>query len=288
MILVTGASGLFGRALARRLIAEGRTLATVGRSAPATIEADLRIRAHAVKTLNATGPNVVVHLAGGRGTDRFDLYERNVLTTVQVLEAAATLAKAPFVIVMGSAAEYGIGEEVPISEEASLRPVSDYGQAKVAQTTLAQSMGKRYGIPILVLRPFNPVSPDLARGSALGSARSQLLAGRGTTRRLTLGRLDVVRDFVSVDTIIEAVVRAIDRGPMSGVINVCSGIGIKLQQVVHAMATQLDVGLSIETDPYLATLPAADVVVGDPSKLRSVLGIEEMVTPASIAARLLS
>jgi len=288
VILVTGSGGLFGRALTRRLRAEGRPFAGVGRSGRATIEADLRVSAEAAYVVNSTQPDVIVHLAGGRGMDRFDLYERNVLTTVQVVEAAASLGSVPFVIVMGSAAEYGEGAGVPISEDNSLRPVSEYGHAKVAQTTLALAMGKRFGIPILVLRPFNPVSPELEESTALGNARAQLLAGEGSTRNLTLGRLDVIRDFVPVDTIVEAIVRCIDRRPESGILNICSGNGITLEQVVLAMATKLGVGLSIEIDSDLARLPAPDAVVGDPSKLRSQFGIEALVTPASIATELLS
>jgi len=275
MILVTGSSGLFGRALIGRLSAEERPFATaVG---------DLRDRAVADEAIQHGSPTVVVHLAGGRGKDSSDLYERNVLTTVNVLEASARAQHAPAVIVMGSAAEYGPGSLERLSEDHPLHPVSDYGAAKVAQTTLALAMGERMSVPVTVLRPFNPVSPELGRDVALGNARAQLLESPGTTRHLTLGRLDVVRDFVPVESIVEAIIRAADHPLPGEVINVCSGVGIAIGDIVQAMAARLGVSVVVGTDPELARIPGGDAVVGDPARMERLLGLHLRPTASSLA-----
>jgi nucleoside-diphosphate-sugar epimerase len=279
MILVTGSSGLFGRALTSRLLDEQRAYsAAVG---------DLRDRAVAVAAVEACRPEVVVHLAGGRGKDRMDLYERNVLTTINVIEAAALSQPVPAVIVMGSAAEYGAGGGKPLSEDDPLRPLSDYGIAKVAQTTLALAMGERLAVPVTVLRPFNPVSPELGREVALGNARAQLLDGSGPTRQLRLGRLDVIRDYVPIDVIVEAIVRVIDRPYPGGAINVCSGIGILLADIVAAMAERLNVSLITEVDENLSQLPAPDAVIGDAACMERLLALHASPTPRLLAGILL-
>ena len=275
MILVTGSGGLFGRALIRRLVAEQR---------PYTSSAgDLRDRDAAREAIESSRATVVVHLAGGRGKDRFDLYERNVLTTVNVIEASACARPVPAVIVMGSAAEYGAGSTERLSEDHPLRPVTDYGAAKVAQTTLALAMGQRLSVPVTVLRPFNPVSPELSRDVALGNARSQLLENPSPIKRLTLGRLDVIRDFVPIDTITDAITRAADRHLPGEVINVCSGAGFAIGEVVKAMAARLGVSFVAEIDPALAGIPAGEAVVGDPSRLERLLGLRIGPTAASLA-----
>jgi GDP-4-dehydro-6-deoxy-D-mannose reductase len=244
---------------------------------------DLRDRAVAIAAVEACRPEVVVHLAGGRGKDRMDLYERNVLTTINVIEAAAMLQRVPAVIVMGSAAEYGAGGSQPLSEDDPLRPLSDYGIAKVAQTTLARAMGERLAVPVTVLRPFNPVSPELGPEVALGNAREQLLEGSGPTRHLVLGRLDVVRDFVPIEVIVEAVVRVADH-PLAGeIVNVCSGVGIAIGDIVTAMARRLGVSAAMDVDEDLACIPASAVVIGDPTRMETRLGLEISPTPESLA-----
>jgi GDP-4-dehydro-6-deoxy-D-mannose reductase len=275
MILVTGSGGLFGRALTRRLLDERRAYSAA--------EGDLRDRAVAITAVEACRPEVVVHLAGGRGKDRMDLYERNVLTTISIIEAAALSQRIPAVIVMGSAAEYGAGGNRPFSEDDPLRPLSDYGIAKAAQTTLAQAMGKRLEVPVTVLRPFNPVSPELGRETALGNAKAQLLEGSGPMRQLVMGRLDVVRDFVPIDVIVNAIVRVFDHPLPGEVVNVCSGSGIKLGDIVNAMARRLGVSAVTEVDEKLAHLPAPDTVIGDPTHMKTLLDLETNPTPETLA-----
>jgi nucleoside-diphosphate-sugar epimerase len=280
MILVTGHGGLFGRALTSRLRQEGREFAILARGGPA---GDLRLREVAGAALDSHKPDTVVHLAGGRGASRSDLFERNVLTTVNVIEAASVLTHTPSVIVMGSAAEYGAGRAEPLTEDDPLRPVSEYGLAKVAQTAMALSLGERLSVPVTVLRPFNPVSAELGREVALGNARAQLLEGTGPSRRLRLGRLDVVRDFVPVEFIIDAITGVVDLRLEKEVINVCSGVGIELGDVVDAMAALLEVSFVVDVEEDLAALPAGDIVVGDPSRLEQKLGLRTRPTPESLA-----
>ena len=280
MILVTGSGGLFGRALIGRLLDEQRPYSTaVG---------DLRDRATAGAAIEACRPTVVVHLAGGRGKDRLDLYERNILTTINVIEASARAQRVPAVLVMGSAAEYGAGSKERLSEDHPLRPVSDYGAAKVAQTTLALAMGERLAVPVTVLRPFNPVSPELSRDVALGNARAQLLENPGTTKHLTLGRLDVVRDFVPIDLVVDAIIKVVDRALPGEVINVCSGLGITLGDIVNAMAERLGVSFVAEVDPDLARSPAGETVIGDPTRMERSLGLHVSPTAESLAETMVS
>jgi nucleoside-diphosphate-sugar epimerase len=281
MILVTGHAGLFGRALTTRLRGESREFAILERGGHGG--GDLRVREVATAALHSHTPDTVVHLAGGRGHSRAELFERNVLTTSNVIKAAADSQPIPGVIVMGSAAEYGAGRGEPFHEDDPLQPVSDYGLAKVAQTALAISLGERLSVPVTVLRPFNPVSAELGREVALGNARAQLLEGRGPNRRLRLGRLDVVRDFVPVEFIVDAIIAVIDRRHENDVINVCSGVGIKLGDVVAAMAAVLGVSFVVDLEEDLAALPAADIVIGDPTRLEEKLGLRSHPTPESLA-----
>lgn len=279
-VLVTGASGLIGQELLRRL---GAAAVTAGRSR----ERDLSAPGEAAALIHSVRPATIVHLAGGTSPDRHEVYRKNVLPTVHLLEAAARLERLPYCIVIGSAAEYGEASDRPITESSPLRPVSDYGRAKLAQTTLAESISRSTGLPLTILRPFNVVSPRLPASTALGNMREQLLRGPGPETTVECGRLDVIRDFVPLSAVAETIGKLIG-SPAPGTINVCSGTGIELGSILRAMAGRLGRGLKIVQKPELLAIPAAPRVVGDPARLAEVTGLRIEVTAASIAEILIS
>ena len=302
-LLVTGAGGLVGRELLPALGSGPDEVFALGRS-PADLPAyrvcDLGDPEATRRVVAEIRPDAVIHLAGGTAASRHALYRDNVLSTVHLLEAAAGLAAAPYCIVLGSAAEYGNIAAELIDETSPLEPCTAYGRAKAAQTTLAESICRQHGIPLTVLRPFNLVSPHLPLEPALGSLRRQLLAsgvaeekapGEGSerkVRRVRCGRLDVIRDFVPVAFVVAAMQRLLAAPAPGLTINVCSGVGIELGELLTAMARRLGVELAVEIDPVLAALPAAPRAVGDPARLRQRLGLAIAPTPEALAELLLA
>jgi nucleoside-diphosphate-sugar epimerase len=120
--------------------------------------------------------------------------------------------------------------------------------------------------------------------------RRQLLAAAGRERSVRCGRLDIVRDFVPLADVVETVRRLLAQpvAEVSGrVIDVCSGVGIALGEILAAMAKRLDVDVRIVHDPDLAALPAPLRAVGDPAALLAAVGLAISPTPESLAGLLL-
>lgn len=286
---MAGATGLIGAPFLRTLLDLGLDVHGVSRSASGsafTHAADLVSAAAAEDLVARLEPTTIVHLVGGTSGDASRLHQLNVETLANVMAASSRLSQPPRVIALGSAAEYGEPQDGIATESSPTNPVSAYGRAKLAATSLARELSRSSGVPLTVARPFNIVSPRLPADSALGNVRRQLLAQTGDRRVVRCGRIDVLRDFVPLDFVVDALVAVALAAEPPAVVNVCSGTGIVLGDVLDAMAIRLGVTVDVEPVAELVAIPAALRIVGDP-RLLAELGLSCDPTPESLAHVLL-
>lgn len=278
-VLVTGACGFVGKALTPVLREAGHVVVTTSLSGEDADEQGIDLSIDAGPLLEKVRPQTVVHLAGGT---RGDVLRSNIYTTARVLEAGALMSPPPHFVIFGSAAEYG-GSEGLLTEESPAKPLSDYGHIKAAQISLAKNLACLKVLNLTVLRPFNVVSPDLPPSTALGRLRRLMMQAAGPEPVIACGRLDIVRDYISLEFLVNAIVRTVALLPHGHTINVCSGTGISLWELLDEMASRLGLRPRFEVDPGLAAIPAASRVVGNPSKLENQLGVSFDAYPSRIA-----
>ena len=288
-VLVIGATGLLGAPVAQALTRRGHEVHRASRNvelSPTSHRLDLTDVDETHRVLKTVHPAVVVQMTGGMAQDPVRLAEINIVPTVNLMRAAARSDEPLALFVSGSAAEYGDPGKDLASEEHQTHPMSPYGWVKVAEIATARELARLHGLDLTVIRPFNPVLPELPRATALGNFRHQILTGEGRKRTITCGRVDVIRDFVTSTFVGDAVAELVEYPP-GGIINICSGVGVRLGEVMGAAAILLDVELELEEDPILAGLPAPSVIVGDPRRLHSLIEARANSTPDSLASALL-
>jgi len=288
-VLVVGATGLLGGPVAEALSRRGHEVHRAARNiepAPTSHRLDLNDIDETHRLLETLRPAVVVQMTGGLARDPVHLAEVNIVPTVNLIRATARIDEPPAIFVSGSAAEYGDPGEDRASEETPPRPMSPYGWVKVAEVATARELARLHGLDLTVIRPFNPVLPELPQAAALGNFRHQLLAGEGRARTVVCGRVDVIRDFVTSSFLGDAVAELVEHPP-GDIVNICSGFGVRLGDVMEAAARLLDVELELIEDPVLAGLPAPSVIVGDPSRLHSLIEARANSTAESLADVLL-
>jgi len=286
-VLVTGASGYVGQAVAAALreVLPCRTTSRSGARSTDHLPADLTRAEEAAAVLRWAEPSTVIHLAGGRAATTAATYAANVSTTASLLLAAAHEELRPYVIVLGSAAEYGAGAR--ISERSPVAPGSPYARAKTAQVALARRLAGRERIPLTVVRPFAVVGPGMPAATVLGDLRRRLLAARTPRPELRCGRLDSVYDFVPVD-FVAAVLRRLTIEPQPGLtLNVCSGTGLTVGSVALAMAGRLGLRPTFRPDPESAATPRPPLAIGDPQLLADLFELRFDATPGTVAAAVL-
>ncbi len=284
-----GATGLLGGPVTEALSRRGHEVHRASRNvetSPTSHRLDLIDVDDTHRLLEALQPTVVVQTTGGFARDPVRLAEVNIVPTVNLIRAAARLDPPPAIFVSGSAAEYGDPGEDRASETTPPRPMSPYGWVKVAEVATARELARFHGLDLTVIRPFNPVLPELPQSVALGNFRNQLLAGEGRARTVLCGRVDVIRDFVTSSFLGDAVAELVEHPP-GDIVNICSGVGVRLGDVMEAAARLLDVELELKEDPVLAGLPAPSVIIGDPSRLNSLIQVRANSTAESLATALL-
>ncbi len=200
-VLVTGGLGFIGRHVARHMRSRGHRVIGIGHGDAAEDDLD-RIGldrwfsgpvSGAALDAMAEPLDLIVHCAGsgvvGRSfSDPDGELRNNVGAAVDVLDFAGRQKKRPRIVMLSSAAVYGVVHQLPINEDAPLHPISPYGESKRAIEEKSRQAGAGEGLEISIVRLFSVYGPGLRKQLfwdaccklAKGDCR---FGGNGTERR---------------------------------------------------------------------------------------------------------
>lgn len=151
-------------------------------------------------------PTHIVNFSGHTG-DEFDLQIRyNVEVSEALLSAGRELNHPPRVILLGSAAEYGIPGIGPLDENSPLRPTTLYGLTKKMQSELAAYHGRTGSdrVNVVIARVFNALGVGLSEKLVFGSFVRQIIE-MGHEGVLRVGNIDTARDFIHIADVVRAI-----------------------------------------------------------------------------------
>jgi len=293
-VLVTGADGFIGSHLVERLVADGASVRafclynSMGSAGwlddldPA-VRAQLDIRFGDIRDARlvaeaTAGVEAVFHLAAlisiPYSYAAVESYlDTNVRGTLNVLEAAKA-ANVRRVIQTSTSEVYGTPAELPIRETHPLQAQSPYAASKVAADQLALSYRHSFGVPVVVLRPFNTYGPRQSPRAVLPAMLRQLIAGE---REVRLGRLDPRRDLTFVLDTVDGFVRAATVPGIDGeTIQLGTGRSESIGELFEMACRLLGVDARVVQDPVRLRPDASEVMVlqSDPSRARELLGWE--------------
>jgi nucleoside-diphosphate-sugar epimerase len=275
-LLLTGATGFLGRHVVAA--ATNWTVIRVTRAVEATSPDELALGlapwtgADFTRALAEARPDVVLHCAGAtHSPDARACFDTNAVLAAELFGAVAASSNPPRVMLIGSAAEYGVvpPDAQPVAETRPCSPRTDYAVAKYAQTLLAVAAAMR-GSPVLVARLFNPVGVGMPARLALPSFARQIVGPKGRSV-LRVGDLSAERDFLDVDEAARLLLglAAMAHWPWP-VVNVCSGLTYRLGDLLNGMIAASGVKVRVETDPALMRPGDMPILTGSTERLASV------------------
>jgi len=231
-------------------------------------------------------PDRIVHLAGQSSVhqswiDPGATLRTNVLGIVHLLDAVRRRSLRPDVLVVGSAEEYGLVDpsELPLTEDAPLRPSSPYAVSKVAQAALARLYGPAGGMRVVLTRTFHHTGPGRGEAFAESSFARQLAEIEAGRRRpvVQVGNLDAIRDYTDVRDVVRAYWALVERGEPGVVYNVCSGRGRRIRELLDILIAASGAKVDVQVDAERLRPSDVPALIGDPSRLRSATGWEPRI-----------
>lgn len=221
------------------------------------------------------GQDVVFHLAAqsnvmGAVTDADYAFTTNVMGTYNVLHAA-TRANVKRVVFTSSRETYGDPKVLPVPETAPMQPKNAYGASKVAGEVYCR-LAAHQGLETVVLRFANVYGPDdrdrVIPLFATAAAANSPLTVFGTQKIL---------DFVWIDTIVDALLKAAFGPYIRGPVNVGSGKGTAIAELAHRVVSltgSLSEVLVVEERTQEVGRFVADITRG-----KKLLGLSEPADP---------
>lgn len=297
-VLVTGAAGFIGRAVAARLLGRGERvigvdvlndyydpalkearLATLaGQPGFAFERADIADHERMAALVRDAGVRRIVHLAAQAGV-RYSLenpfaYQRaNLHGHLSVLEAGRRAPGFEHLVYASSSSVYGdrpLGSAGFTEDDPADAPASLYAATKRAGELMSVSYARLYGLPQTGLRFFTVYGPWGRPDMAVYGFTAKMVAGEPIE---VYGEGRMARDFTYVDDIVDGVIGALDRPPERGghrLLNIGAGRPVALLDMIASLERSLGRGAVTIMRP----MQPGDVTAtfADTSRLRALTG----------------
>lgn len=283
-ILVTGASGYLATNLVNTLknvnctiirLTRGKSLLPVdGKANIKDVTGDLRNKQTWQQAME--GVDIVYHFAAQTSVyvaeeNPFADLESNVLPMLNLLESCREKQSHPIIIFSGTVTEAGLCEKLPVDETCPDHPITVYDVHKLMAENYLKHYSQKEVVKGTILRLANVYGPGPKSGNSdRGVINMMMRKGLNGDQLTIYGKGDYVRDYVYIDDVISAFLKAaifIEQtngryfviGSQKGntiaqAINlIADRVAVKTGQEVQVKHIQLPPGLSpIETRNFFA------------------------------------
>jgi UDP-glucose 4-epimerase len=183
----------------------------------------------------------VIHLVGttlpadSNSRPSFDI-ESNVVGTIGLLQACVRHRIRRVVFASSGGTVYGEPEKIPIPEVHPTNPLCSYGIAKLAIEKYLQLFHHLYGLDYTILRVANPYGKyqKLTSGQGLiGVLLARIREGKTIT---IWGDGSVVRDYIYIDDVVRAFLKALTHTSNHRIFNIGTGVGTSILDLLTKIA----------------------------------------------------
>ena len=221
-ILITGSSGFIGKNLIKKITKYNIPIEKNGK------KVDLR---HREKVLKLKRANTVIHLAGktpySKKLSNNEIFEHNILGTLNILEYC--ISKKVEKLIFVSSYIYGNSKNNPINEKHIVQPHNTYTKSKYLAEELCKNYAKKFGIKLIILRPFNLFGNLQKKGFLI----SNIIEAIKNNSSISITNKNNKRDYLHIDDFIDVILKMIDFDCKLEIFNIGSGESYSFEKIIQ-------------------------------------------------------
>ncbi|WP_081818671.1 NAD-dependent epimerase/dehydratase family protein [Pseudomonas sp. PH1b] len=251
--LVMGGGGFIGTNLCRALRGRVRRLKSFSKH-PTNIEGCELIQGDFLNTADiiraVEDVDIVFHLIStstpaSSNADPILDAQQNILQTLQLLDACCSAQVKRIIFISSGGTVYGDAKVIPTPENYPEHPICAYGVSKLAIEKYLHLYERLHGIVAINLRVSNPYGPyqyAQKKQGVIGAFISKFLASQPIE---IWGDGSVVRDYVYIEDVVEAMINASVYNGGFRTFNIGSGIGTSLRSIINVISEHTNQELNI-------------------------------------------
>jgi UDP-glucose 4-epimerase len=287
-ILVTGGAGFIGSNLVDALVPDNKVTVMDNLSSGELenirhhlnkpdftfVQGDITDKEQVRKLVR--GNQIIFHLAVQclrvSLSDPYLVHDVNATGSLNLCQAAHE-EKVDKFIYISSSEVYGTAKETPMTEDHPLEPTTPYGASKLAGEAYARSYYLSFGLPVVVVRPFNCYGPREHLEGPYGEVIPRFVL------RVMNGEPPVIfgdgyqtRDFTSVKDVIRGIILSCESEETIGeTVNIAAGKEVTINKIARTVIGLL--GQENKLEPLYMDARPGDVRrhYADISKARKML-----------------
>jgi UDP-glucose 4-epimerase len=259
LITIFGGGGFIGSTIADRLLVDGHKLKIFERprvspyrefKAPEQVEwivGDLS-NTHDVSDA-VCGSDAIIHLVSTtlpKNSNDDPIYDvqSNVIASLHILNAMVHHKVKKIIFISSGGTIYGNPLFLPINENHPTNPLVSYGITKLAIEKYLYMYEHLHGLIPITLRVANPYGERQRIETAQGAVGIFLHRALNGLHIDIWGDGSITRDYIHVDDVAEAFLKALNYGGKYRVFNVGSGVGTSLNSLIDELENVLEKKIS--------------------------------------------
>lgn len=223
------------------------------------------------KILLTKSINIVIHLSSSLiPSSNFSEYSTElnqiILPTIRLLPLFSKL-NIKLIFFSSGGSVYGISNKCKLSESENTFPINYYGQSKKILEDSILLENKISGLNYIIIRPSNPFGfgqNTNGRQGFIAVAIGNIL----NNKKITIwGDGNIIRDYISIDNLIEGVLKILLSSYKNQIFNLGSGIGYSLNEIVEILNEISGIKIKVVFEPKRSVDPPC--IILDMTKFRN-------------------